>query len=237
MPLGNVTFVLHRPRSVDNVGAAARVVKNFGIGRLVLVDPLSFAFARAEKLAVGAEDVLERMFVHRDLREALAPMAFVAGTSSRLLRRRGSIGPTELSRRVAAVGAPCALVFGDEKRGLSDDELELCEEVCRIETEPEQPSLNLAQACAILGFALHDRAGEPVPPSPRATQRELWEAEREASRALSECGFLNPQRPKLVLGELVRSWARGGLSPREAGLWRNAFRKLADELERRRRAD
>src|SRR4029077_12945160 len=65
--LSHVTFVLHRPRSMDNVGAVARVLKNFGVGRLVLVDPLSTSFDRARKLAVGAEDVLERMYVHRTL--------------------------------------------------------------------------------------------------------------------------------------------------------------------------
>ncbi|MHB1846347.1 MAG: RNA methyltransferase [Deltaproteobacteria bacterium] len=243
--LGQLTFVLHRPRSLDNVGAAARVVKNFGIGGLSLVDPLSFAFERARKLGVGAEDVLERMFVHRDLRTALAPMTVVIGTSSRSLRRRPSVGPMELGRRFAGLAAPWAVLFGDEKRGLSDEELELCQEVCRIPTEPDQPSLNLAQACAVIGFALHEGGSVEEPPpveapasppaSAPASQEEQWAARAEAHRALAECGFLNPEQPELVLGELTRSWGRARLSRREVELWRNAFRKLADELARRRR--
>ena len=184
--LAQVVFVLHRPRSLDNVGAVARVVKNFGIGRLVLVDPLSYSFDRARKLAVDAEDVLERMFVHRRLDEALAEATFSAATSSRQLKRRPSIDPAQLGARVAANVGPVAIVFGEEKRGLSDEELAPCHEVCRIPTEPDQPSMNLAQSAAVLAYALH-AAGRPepaAPPPPRATHAELAAALAEARRAL-----------------------------------------------------
>ncbi len=233
--LAQVVFVLHRPRSLDNIGAVARVVKNFGIGRLVLVDPLSYSFDRARKLAVGAEDVLERMFVHRGLGEALAEVTFSAATSSRQLKRRASLDPAQLGARVAANVGPVAMVFGEEKRGLSDEELARCQEVCRIPTGPEQPSMNLAQSAAVLAYALQ-AAGRPAavaPAPPRATQANLSAAVAEARRALTLAEFLNPQNPELVLSELARSWERAGLTPREAELWRNAFRKLADELTRR----
>jgi tRNA/rRNA methyltransferase len=235
--LAQVVFVLHRPRSLDNVGAVARVVKNFGIGRMVLVDPLSYSFDRARKLAVGAEDVLERMFVHRRLDDALAEVTFSAATSSRQLDRRPSIDPVQLGDRVASNIGPVAIVFGEEKRGLSDDELAPCHEVCRIPTGSAQPSMNLAQSAAVLAYALQ-AAGHPLAPlpaSPRATHAELSAALAEARRALLEGGFLNPQNPELVLAELSRTWERAVLTPREAELWRNAFRKLADELGRRAR--
>lgn len=233
--LAQVVFVLHRPRSLDNVGAVARVAKNFGIGRLVLVDPLSYSFDRARKLAVGAEDVLERMFVHRKLEDALAECTFSAATSSRLLKRRPSLDPAQLGARVAANVGPVAIVFGEEKRGLSDDELAPCHEVCRIPTEPEQPSMNLAQSAAVVAYALHAAtvAAPGTPPAPRATHAELAAARGEARRALLAADFLNAQNPELVLAELCRAWERAALAPREAELWRNAFRKVADELDRR----
>ena len=248
--LSEVVFVLHRPRSLDNVGAAARVVKNFGVGRLVLVDPLSYGFDRARKLAVGAEDVLERLYVHRTLTEALAGAVYSAGTSSRALARRPSCGPSALAARVAAARGPAAIVFGEEKRGLSDAELALCQEVCAIPTVPAQPSMNLAQSVAVLAYALAEGQsnGEPGDPDrrspsartvatasgpPPATHGELAAAREEARRALSAAGFLNPQRPDLVLDELTSCWGRAQLGRREAELWRNAFRKLADELARR----
>lgn len=233
--LAQVVFVLHRPRSLDNVGAVARVVKNFGIGRLVLVNPLSYSFDRARKLAVGAEDVLEGMFVHRRLEDALAETTFSAATSSRQLKRRPSLNPAQLGARVAANAGRVAVVFGEEKRGLSDEDLAPCQEVCRIPTEPEQPSMNLAQSAAVLAYALH-AAGHPateLPAPPRATHADLAAAVAEARRALMMGGFLNRQNPELVLAELSRTWERAALSPREAELWRNAFRKLADELGRR----
>ena len=238
--LSQVTFVLHRPHNLDNVGAVARVVKNFGIGRLALVDPPSPSFERARKLAVGAEDILERMSVHPDLEGAIAGAGFIAGTSSRTPRRLVPIDPRELARRVARASGEVAIVFGEERRGLSDDELLPCGAVCRIPTGSEQPSLNLAQSTAVLAYALRAEAPElpdlEVEPEPvRATRRELLAAEAEAQRALSAAGFLNPQRPELILDELTRCWTRAELGPREAELWRNAFRKLADELDRRSR--
>ncbi len=235
--LAEIVFVLHRPRSLDNVGAVARVAKNFGIGRLVLVDPLSYSFDRARKLAVGAEDVLERMFVYRRLDEAIAEATFSVATSSRQLQRRPSIDPAQLGLRVAANAGPVAIVFGEEKRGLSDAELAPCHEVCRIPTEPDQPSMNLGQSAAVLAYALH-AAIVPAAASPalqRATHAETTAAIAEARRALLEAGFLNPQNPELVLSELSRTWERAALTPREAELWRNALRKLADELGRRAR--
>ncbi|MHB8417198.1 MAG: RNA methyltransferase [Myxococcales bacterium] len=231
-----ILFVLHRPRSLDNVGAVARVIRNFGLGRLVLVDPLSYSFDRARKLAVGAEEVLERMFVHRTLAEALAESRFSAATTSREPRQRPPLSPAALGARVAASPGPVAIVFGEEKRGLSDAEMELCHAVCRIPTEPAQPSMNLAQSAAVLAYALC-AAARPEPaaaPPPRATQREVDAALAELRRALSDCGFLNPQNPRHILDELARSWTRTGLTPREAELWRNVFRKLGDELARRR---
>lgn len=233
--LAEVVFVLHRPRSLDNVGAVARVVKNFGVGRLVLVDPLSYSFDRARKLAVGAEDVLERMFVHQRLDEALAESTLSSATSSRQLARRPSLDPAQLAAKVAQNVGPAAIVFGEEKRGLSDEELARCQEVCRIPTEAEQPSMNLAQSAAVLAYALSAVAAPPAPsPAPeRATHAELGAAFAEARRALLAAGFLNPQNPELVLAELARTLERAALSPREAELWRNAFRKLANELGRR----
>ncbi len=233
--LSEVVLVLHRPRNLDNVGAAARVAANFGIGQLVLVDPLSYALDRARKLAVGADGVLERLYVHRTLPEALAPAAFSAGTSSRRLARRPSLSPAALANRVAAAAGPIAIVFGDEKRGLSDAELSLCQDVCRIPTAALQPSMNLAQSVAVLSYALATVGpGAPKDGPPPATHADLAAAREEARQALSAAGFLNPQRPDLILDELLSCWARAGLSHREAELWRASFRQIEGEIRRAR---
>lgn len=230
--LDQMSIVLHRPRSLDNVGAVARLVKNFGLGRLWLVDPHSYSFDRAHKLAVGAEEVVDQVFVERDLPTALGAFTYSVGTSSRELRGRRSLHPSEVAERLAAQGGTCALVFGEEKRGLSDDELACCQEVCRIPSAAAQPSLNLAQACAVLAYAV---AGAPAPPAPRApaaSQAQLWALRARLGEALVPADFVNPQAPERILAELLRPLERAQLTPRELELWSNALRKVALALAR-----
>jgi tRNA/rRNA methyltransferase len=229
---GQVSFVLHRPRSLDNVGAVARIVKNFGLGRLWLVDPLSHSFERALKLAVGAEDVVEGLFVERGLDAALGAFSLVIGTSSREIRGRRSLTPAEAAERIAAAAGPVGLLFGEEKRGLSDAELGPCHEVCRIPSSEAQPSLNLAQACAVMGYAVAAVSAVPAPPNAVATVAELDGLRERLRSALAAADFLNPQSPDRILDELLRPLARAQLSPREVDLWGNALRKIAGALTR-----
>ncbi len=224
---------------MDNLGAAARIVKNFGLGRLFLAEPLSHGFDRASKLAVGAEDVVEQLYVARDLAEAVRGFAYTVGTSSRAIRGRASLHPREVAARVAAAGGRCAIVFGEEKRGLSDDELALCQEVCRIPSDAAQPSLNLAQACAVMAYAIVDgvlgeEAGVNTEVSEHfsATQEQLWGLRERLRAVLEPADFLNPQSPDRILTELMRAWERAQLGPRELELWSNALRKVGETLAR-----
>ncbi len=220
---------------MDNLGSVARIVKNFGLGRLWLVDPLSYSFERAQKLAVGAEDVVEQLYVETDLATALRGFAFTVGTSSRTIRGRPSLLPREVAERIATVGGTSAIVFGDEKRGLSDEELALCQEVCRIPSAEAQPSLNLAQACAVMGYAIAERSAmgrtTARPASSFVSQAELWALRDRLRAVLEPIGFLNPQSPDLILTELVRAWERAQLTPREVELWGNALRKVSQTLD------
>jgi tRNA/rRNA methyltransferase len=218
---------------MDNLGAVARIVKNFGLGRLWLVNPLTYSFERALKLAVGAEDALAQLYVERDLATALRGFAFTVGTSSRAIRGRVSLSPREGAERIATEGGKCAVIFGEEKRGLSDDELALCQAVCRIPSEEAQPSLNLAQACAVMGFAIAERSSQVVPPAPSsATQEQLWALRELLRLVLEPADFLNPQGPDRILAELMRPWERARIGPREIELWSNALRKVGETLDR-----
>jgi tRNA/rRNA methyltransferase len=127
-----------------------------------------------------------------------------------------------------------ALVFGGEKRGLSDDELSLCQEIVVIPTHPQQPSMNLAQSAAILLY-LCSRAeiGSKQPPEEHAAELRLIRALEEAMhQVLLTAGFLNPQAPDRVLRELQRSLLRGRLTQREAEMWLAAFRQLVRSVAR-----
>src|SRR5512141_1970231 len=125
-------FVLHRPRSSQNIGAAARALANTGAGSLWVVEPLGFDRAQAAKLAAGADEVLERMRVVRTLEEALDDCLDVVMTSGRPVA--GAIAPEEAARRLLSCREACAMVFGDEVRGLSNRDLRRAGAVATIPT-------------------------------------------------------------------------------------------------------
>ncbi|HVG58700.1 MAG TPA: RNA methyltransferase [Hyalangium sp.] len=233
-----LTVVLHQTRSPDNLGAVARVMANFGFWRLILSDPATYAFRGAERLAVKGEGVLEGMAVARDLPEALTECVYAVGTTSRTqLRGRTSLTPEEAVRRLAQESARgrVALVLGGEQRGLSDEELAHCADVLVIPTSEVQPSMNLAQAAAVLLY-LCGREGAQAPTSeaaePGARMGTLNALGQRMQEVLLSAQFLNPQAPEHVLHELERTLLRAQLSQREAELWLTAFKHLERAVKR-----
>jgi tRNA/rRNA methyltransferase len=242
-----VTFVLHRPHSAENVGAAARAMKNFGLSRLAVVAPPAWGGAprgggpgtaredvlvRARRMARHAADLLEAATFHEDLRSALGETTWVCGTTSREVEGRPRLGPRELAAEVArrSAAGEVAVVFGEERRGLSDRELSLCQAVCTIPTAPAYDSMNLAQAVAVLAYELRVAPAAPSAsrgagdgPARHATLEALWE---RTGALLQAAGFLNPQAPEHILAELRRVLARAEPSQREAELLAAAVRAL-----------
>jgi len=235
---GQLTVVLHQTRSPDNLGAVARVMANFGFSRLILSDPATYAFRGAERLAVKGEGVLEGMAVARDLPEALTDCVYAVGTTSRTqLRGRTPLTPEEAVSRLAQESARgrVALVLGGEQRGLSDEELAHCADVLVIPTSEVQPSMNLAQAAAVLLY-LCGREGAQAPtseaPEPGARMGTLNALGLRMQEVLLSAQFLNPQAPEHVLHELERTLLRARLSQREAELWLTAFKHLERAVKR-----
>jgi tRNA/rRNA methyltransferase len=217
---------------MDNLGAVARLMANFDLPHLFLSDPNTLSFNEAAKMAVKAEHVLAGKRVVTTLEEALESTVYAVGTTSRDgVQDRPALTPEEAAKRLAhhALRGPVALVFGGEKRGLSDRELALCTELVVIPTGERQPSMNLAQAAAVLLY-LCAREGvpeaPPVAPEAGAERRVLGVLEEKMRQTLSVAGFLNPQQTELILGELQRTLARAELTRREAELWVAAFRQL-----------
>ncbi len=237
MDLLQPVVISHQLRSPQNLGALARVMANFGVSQLILSDPLTHDFRGAEQLAVGAEQVLQRLAVAPTLAEARKDAVYVVGTTSRTgLKRRSPISCAEAVRRLFqhAARGPVAIVLGGEKRGLSDEELEGCDDAAFIPTDAAQPSMNVSHALAVLLYELR-RDAPPVLPrdEPGATHAELDRLKDVMKGALLSSEFLNPQAPEHVLNELVRTLTRGsGLSSREANQWRAAFEHVARTVKR-----
>ncbi len=171
LPICQATeFVLVKPHYPENVGAAARAAKTMGITRLCLVSPSRLAVPESEmafKMAVRAWDVLESARTCETLSDALRGQDLVFATTA----RRGQKGlqtPREAAQhalRTAAAGGRIAVVFGNEKTGLTPADADLCELRIRIPMAADQPSVNLSQSCQILAYewflaGLEDFGGE-----------------------------------------------------------------------------
>ena len=223
----HLRFVLNRPRSSQNIGAAARALANTGAGALWVVEPLGFDRGQAAKLAAGADAVLERMRVVRTLDEALADCLDVVMTTGRTVP--GALAPDQTAARLLSCPGTCALVFGDEVRGLTNRDLQRAAAVATIPTA-QKSSLNLAQAVLVFGWEIlraRGTASPPVPPEEPLAPERLLSLLRERARALLLASdFLNPQQPDLVLDELLSLARRARPTQREVELLLAAVAQL-----------
>jgi TrmH family RNA methyltransferase len=216
--MARVRVVLNRPESASNVGAVARVISNTGLAGLDLVQPCDFRTVDAWRMAWRSEDVLEQVRVFDSLEAARANAVYVAGFAGREGRKVEPITPRQMASEVAALdeNAEAAIVFGCESRGLTEEELGLCQRRVRIPSHPIQPSLNLAQAVMIAAYEIFLASGEPRPTRPeRATAGEAALALGAFREALIEIGFLPADHPESRFVEWRELFGRAGLTARE----------------------
>ncbi|MGH9833337.1 MAG: RNA methyltransferase, partial [Blastocatellia bacterium] len=150
-----VRIVLVRPRDPNNIGAAARAMKNFGFTDLAVVTPYPPVWNEVVS-AVNAEDVLTNARVCESLDEAIADCNLVVGTTNRtrVEEKRTVYTPLDLGREMSAADYNLALAFGSEKHGLTNEDLSRCHRVMSIPTEPDCPSMNLGHAVAVCCYEL-----------------------------------------------------------------------------------
>jgi len=156
--MARIRIVLVGTQHPGNIGSAARALKTMGLARLVLVDPEKFPHVEANALAAGADDVLAAAPVHASLADAIADCRLVLGCTAR--SRRVALPeqpPREAAARAlekAGQGDEVALVFGRERTGLTNEELQLCHGAVHIPANPEYSSLNIAAAVQVLAYEL-----------------------------------------------------------------------------------
>jgi len=225
-----VRFVVVHPRTPENLGAAARALKNFGQAEWTWVrPPWAPDDPRARTLAVGAEDLLARARLAPSLEEAVADCTWVVGTSGRTRLRPPPMDPEAFAAEAARRPGRVALVFGDERTGLGREDLARCHALSRIPADAGQPSLNLAQAVCVYAYALSRQPGRAVRAAPRpGTDADLRRLEGVLEDLLRSLRFIRPGRPGV--GPLVAPWRRSGLTRMEIRLWESAFRTLARSL-------
>jgi len=229
-----VRFVLVHPRTPENLGAAARALKNFGQAEWTWVrPPWNPDDTRARTLAVGAEDVLASARLASTLEEAVADCSWVVGTSGRARLRPSPLDPDAFAAEAARRPGRVALVFGDERTGLRRDELARCHALTRISSDARQPSLNLAQAVCIYAYALSRGPAPAVRDRRRpGTDADLRRLEGVLEDVLRRARFVRPGRSGVA--PLVDPWKRSGLTRAEIRLWESAIRMLARSLSNHR---
>jgi len=166
--LDNVVVILSRTTEPMNIGAACRAMKTMGLKHLRLIDPLNPKGRSARALAHGAEDILENAEVVGTLQEAIRDTLVVMGTTARMrqLRKQALLTPSNLAEHIAdhSRSGRVALLFGTERTGLTNDEADICRYLSTVDTAPEQPSLNLAQAVMLYSWEIRQamqRGGAP----------------------------------------------------------------------------
>lgn len=228
--LKNIRIVLVEPQHPGNIGAAARAMKAMGLSDLVLVTPQAFPHADATARAAGADDVLASARCFDALAPAVADCQLVIGASarSRRLNWRG-LNPREAAHQAYAVKGKTAILFGRERSGLRNDELDLCHRHLLIPANAEYASLNLAAAVQVVCYEMRmaGLTSEPVQPSADLAQTQVVEAFYEHLQdVLIASGFLDPNKPKLLLRRLRRLFNRAQLETTEVNILRGILTAL-----------
>lgn len=220
MSARDIRIVLVEPRHPGNVGAAARAMKTMGLDRLVLVRPAEFPSVEAEQRAVSAADVLGGAPVVDALRDAIADCSLVIATTGRARRHAHPIlGPREAASQVvreAAAGASVAIVFGPERDGLSNQDLDACGFQLQIPTDDALPSLNLAAAVQLVCYELRMASaelashggGQPAVGATHPKQAELEFFYAKLRDALEAADFFDAANPEPTFTRIRRIFGR-----------------------------
>ncbi|MGI0071186.1 MAG: RNA methyltransferase [Thermoplasmata archaeon] len=235
-----IDVVLVRPKEDGNVGAVARLARNFGGERLVLVAPRAALGPEARRRAMAGLALLKAARRVPSFERAVEGSDLVVGTtdmstgrSSAYLRR--SIPPERLGEMLLPVTGRVAIVFGPEDNGLSRTELAGCDVLVHIPARREFPTLNLSHAAAVVLYAIHRARGAADPETtPAPLELELNGREKElflarAATLLGRIGYPAHKRRGLIL--LFRR-VMGRATPTEAeyrmmlGLFRSLERSM-----------
>ncbi|MBE9515905.1 MAG: RNA methyltransferase [Proteobacteria bacterium] len=232
-----IRVVLVCPTHPGNIGAAARAMKTMGVTDLALVQPKHFPSDEADARASGASDVLEQARVFDSLDQAIADCSLVVGSSA----RSRHIGwptwlPDECATELLAATAkgPVALVFGRERTGLTNEELDRCHAMVSIPANPGFSSLNLGSAVQLLCYEMRRAAGATLPVRESAEEKTATREQMELfyehlQSTLVETEFLDPAQPKLLMRRLQRLFNRAQPDEREL----NILRGILTSVERR----
>jgi tRNA (cytidine32/uridine32-2'-O)-methyltransferase len=235
--LNNIDIILINTSHPGNIGATARALKTMGFKHLVLVSPKHFPHAEAEALAASANDVLQQARVVPNLDDALRGITTVIGTSARLRDLAAPVltarecGPWLQQNKVGRT----AVLFGEERTGLTNEALDRCHAYVCIDTADEYASLNLAQAVQIIVYELHLALSSPkleVKPAETllADDTAMEGYFHHLERVMVVTEFLDPQYPRRLLSRLRRLYHRARPDIQELNILRGILTAVEKKI-------
>jgi tRNA/rRNA methyltransferase len=239
----NIRIVLVETAGARNLGSVARVMKNFGLSELWLVNPKCDRYSdEAMHMAVHASEILDSAKVVDSLPQALAGCQRAIATAGRIDKGEMRVTTPQAGLNWLTQVETCAIVFGAEDRGLSNAEIQHCQRVMRIPVNPDYPSLNLAQAVGVCCYQLqllreniqcHENLTSQINQDliksaaiDLATREDIEACYQQLEAVLLKIGYVYPHTAAHRLRKFRHIFDRTNLSPSEVAMLRGILRQV-----------
>ncbi|MHA1409175.1 MAG: RNA methyltransferase [Candidatus Odinarchaeia archaeon] len=226
----NIDVIFVEPESSGNIGAIARVMKNFGLSNLILVNPKAVIDNDAKAFAMHGRSVLEQIQKKPTLDDALKEIDLVIGTSAisggDYNPLRASLSVRELNKLEIPEKGRIGIIFGRESRGLSNNELNICDFIITIPASETYPTLNVAQAAAIIFYELFNLTTNKIFQKSRLAKKQEKELiVKFFENTLSSINY--PEHKRYAATRIFRNLiGRAILTGREAYSLIGVFRRI-----------
>ncbi|EGR0773645.1 tRNA (cytosine(32)/uridine(32)-2'-O)-methyltransferase TrmJ [Vibrio cholerae] len=243
MMLERVKVVLVGTTHSGNIGSAARAMKVMGLSQMVLVDPQCQVDAQAIALAAGASEIALNAQIYPTLEAAVADCGLVVGTSARSRTLEWPmLEPRECGEKLISEANQhsVAMVFGRERTGLTNDELQLCYYHVCVPANPEYSSLNLAMAVQLLSYEVRMAYLALQQSSQSSTLQEEYPRHQELERfyahleqVIMQTEFISAQQPGQVMNKLRRMFTRARPEAQEINILRGILTSVQKSISRK----
>ncbi len=239
-----ICVVLVNTSHPGNIGATARAMKNMGLGKLTLVQPVDFPSGVAVGRAVSAVDILDNARVVSSLQEAVEDCGLVIGASARSRNIPWPMVSPEQCAQKAVTEASVnkvALVFGREDAGLNNEELQLCHFHVQIPADPNYSSLNLSAAVMVICYEVR-KAALALTEQPAIGEDEFWDQEKangeqvehfytHLERVMIAIKFHDPENPRQLMPRMRRLFSRIRIDVMEMNILRGILSNIEWRLD------
>lgn len=240
--LDNIKIVLVETSHTGNMGSAARAMKTMGLTNLCLVNPIIKPDSQSISLAAGASDIIKNAHICSSLAQAIADCNLVIGTSARSRSLQWpNLTPKVCADKIVqqALNSKVALVFGRERVGLTNDELQKCDYHVSIPANPDYSSLNLAMSVQVLCYEIRmsmlntqDLTSNSIEVAEVdfPTNADIERFYQHLQQTLLKTGFINANHPGQVMGRLRRLFTRAHVEQQELNILRGILTSIDKKL-------